>query len=86
MLGKLKPKGPQGRQKQMLGDLAMGGRKRGREELASEGASEGSAGSSKSVRAGAEGALVFECTLCGRACSKSSALTRHERIHTGDRP
>ncbi|KAJ1479616.1 hypothetical protein T484DRAFT_1813586 [Baffinella frigidus] len=67
-------------------DLAMVGRKRGREEHSDQGVSGGSAGASKRALAGAKGKRVFECTFCGKAFSQSSDLTKHMRTHSGDRP
>ena len=64
--------------------MAVG--KRGKEQQPVEGGSGGSAVSSKRGRGGATGKLVFDCTLCGRASSTSSHLTRHMRTHSGDRP
>ncbi|KAJ1484732.1 hypothetical protein T484DRAFT_1796268 [Baffinella frigidus] len=64
----------------------MVGRKRGREEPSGDRVSGGSAGSSKRGRGGAGGKIVFECTMCGKACSQSSHLTVHMRTHSGDRP
>ena len=64
----------------------MVGHKRRRDELSSEGVGGGSAGSSKRGRYGAGGTPVYECTICGKACSSPSKLTIHMRTHTGDRP
>jgi DNA-directed RNA polymerase subunit RPC12/RpoP len=44
------------------------------------------AGPSKRGRGAAGGKVVFECTMCGKACSQSSHLTVHMRTHSGDRP
>ena len=65
--------------------LAMVGRKSGTEEPFTEGATGGSAGSSKRGR-GRPAKLDFGCTICGKNCSTSSQLTVHMRAHSGDRP
>ena len=67
-------------------ELAMVGRKRERKEPSGEGASGGCAGLSKRGRGAAGGKPVYECTLCGKACSQSSHLTEHMRTHSCDRP
>ena len=41
---------------------------------------------SKRGRGGARGKIVYECTICGKACSRSDHLTEHMRTHSGDRP
>ena len=64
----------------------MAGNKRGRDEPSSEGEGVDSDGPSKRERGGARGNLVFECTICGKACSQSGNLTNHMRTHSGDRP
>jgi DNA-directed RNA polymerase subunit RPC12/RpoP len=64
----------------------MVGRKRGREELSGGGAIENSAGPIKKRGCGARGKFGFECTMCGKACSRSDHLTEHMRTHSGDRP
>ena len=65
----------------------MVGRKRGSEEPLTEGANEDdTAGSRKRGRGGAGGEIVFECTICGKACSTPSDRTKHMRTHSGDRP
>ena len=64
----------------------MVGHKRSQDEISSERAGGGSAGSSKRGRCWAGGTPVYECTICGKACSSPSKLTRHMRTHTGDRP
>ncbi|KAJ1478547.1 hypothetical protein T484DRAFT_1817231 [Baffinella frigidus] len=71
---------------EQVGGFAMAGRKRDREEPSGEGASGGSAGPSKRGRDGAGNKRIFKCTICGKACSDSSHLTRHMRTHSGDRP
>ena len=52
-------------------DLAMVGCKRGREGPVSG----GSDGPSKRGGCGGRGKVVFECTICGKACSRSDHLT-----------
>jgi len=32
------------------------------------------------------GSRVHECTTCGQACATSSDLTKHLRVHSGDKP
>ena len=66
--------------------MAMLGRKQKRDEACSEGESGCSAASIKRGRGGVSDKLIFECTICGKACSKSSSLTVHMRTHSGDRP
>ena len=66
--------------------LTMVGGKREREESFGEKSCGSSSVSSKMGRSGAGGQLVFECTLCGKACSQPSKLTEHMRTHSGDRP
>ena len=70
----------------MQGDLAMSGRKREREDPPGNSADGGSGGASKWGRGGVLGKRVFECTICGKACSSSTIVTTHMRTHTGDRP
>jgi len=67
-------------------DLPMVGGKRGREEPSGEGGCGGSDVQSKRGRGGAGNEVVCECITCGKACSSSSNLTKHERTHTGERP
>ena len=64
----------------------MLGRKQKREEACSEREGGCSAASSKRGRGEGSYKLVFECPICGKACSKSSHLTEHMRTHSGDRP
>ena len=72
-----------------LAMVAMAGGKRVREKNSSEGATgdtiESSRGGGRGV-GGAGGGLVSDCTLCGKALSRSGHLTRHIRNHSGDRP
>jgi len=69
-------------------DLATVGSKRGSPEPFSE--RECSAGSRTRGSGGAGGLLVFECTLCGKAFSRSSTLTTQRpdetRTHPYQRP
>ena len=64
----------------------MAGNKRGRDESSGEEKGVDSVGPSKMERSGARGKLVFECIICGKACSQSGNLTTHMRTHSGDRP
>ena len=68
----------------MVGSMA--GNKRARDKSSGEERGMNSGGPSKRVRGGARVVLVFECTICGKACSKSSNLTIHMRTHSGDCP
>ena len=70
----------------MEGDSAIGRGKRAREVSAAERGSGGSAESRKRVRGVAGDEIVFECTICGKACSNSSDLTTHMHTHSGIRP
>ena len=64
----------------------MAGNKRGRDESSSGEEVVDSVGPSKIERGGVREKLVFECTICGKACSQSGHLTAHMRTHSGKRP
>ena len=70
----------------MPDDLAVTGRKRSREESSSERASRGLDVLSKRGRGEVGETVVFQCTICGKAFSRSGNLTTHMRTHTGARP
>ena len=67
-------------------DLAAVVLKRGREEPSGDRSIGCSAGPSKRGRGRTGGKVVFECTICGKACSQTSDMAAHERTHIGDRP
>ena len=56
------------------------------EEFAAERGGGGSVVSHKRVCGVAGDEIVFECTICGKACSNSSHLTTHMHTHFGVRP
>jgi hypothetical protein len=55
------------------------------EEDASKKKARSSAKNKQAQRSGRESS-VYECTTCGQACSSQSQLTRHLRVHSGDKP
>ena len=67
-------------------ELAMVGPKRRRKDPCDEGRSGGSGGPSKRGWGGAGDKLFFECTLCGKAVSRTDQLKEYERTHTGEFP
>ena len=63
----------------------MGRGKRAREVSAAERGSGGFAESRKRGCGAAGDKTVFECMICGKACSNSSHLATHMHIHFGVR-